>query len=189
MISCATERAIPPDEWPSLVATLLRLTQCVSRRVHAFLPTWERLSSVWCKSELLRGVLLRLVVRLTDRELAFTTACTTFSFCASLISAAVSGGLGTHAALRAATELPQSLSHLRHTGGLAARSSHITSTSFPGPFVLFLARYDQVTDPGSRLVHKCDESQIRESLDLIFKLRPHGKTPLWRVVLWVVRRG
>ena len=85
------------------------------------------------------------MVRLTDqwspaRELAFTTACNSFSFCASLVSASVSGGLGRHAALRAATELPQSLSHLRHTGGLAARSSHRTSTSFPGPIGLLPAR-------------------------------------------------
>ena len=29
----------------------------------------------------------------------------------------------------------------------------------------------QFTDPVSRLVHKCDESQIRESVELIFKLR------------------
>ena len=34
------------------------------------------------------------MVRLTNRELAFTAACITFSFCASLVSAAVSPRLG-----------------------------------------------------------------------------------------------
>ena len=45
MISCATERDVPPDEWPPLVATLLRLTACVSWCVLVFLPIWEIISS------------------------------------------------------------------------------------------------------------------------------------------------
>ena len=49
-------------------------------------------------------------------------------------------GLGTQAALRPATELSQSPYHLRHTGGLAALSSHRTSSSFSGNFGLFPAR-------------------------------------------------
>ena len=38
----------------------------------------------------------------------------------------------------------------------------------------FFVAMHQDTDTGSRLVQKCDESQIRESLELIFKLRLHG---------------
>ena len=38
----------------------------------------------------------------------------------------------------------------------------------------FFVAMHQDTDPGSRLVHNFDDSQIRESLELIFKLRLHG---------------
>ena len=50
--------------------------------------------------------------------------------------------------------------------------------------------YDQVTDPVSRLVPKCDEPQSRESLELIFKLRLHGNIhSSGGLCSWFVRRG